>query len=383
MIGLVSCHEVYNYGSQLMSYALQMEMDKLNIESEHINYLPRRDLHYICSLPLKLMNKQLREDKFRAAEEKRLRESSKSTLGLYNSKITAYDEFLRKYMRISEPYIGYSMLRKATNKYQCIVLGSDQVWGPMNLEGDFKNLMFVPDEIPKIAYGASFGVNMIPANQRIRTKHYLNRIEHISVRELQGCKIVKTLTGRQVPVVLDPTLLFNIEQWSKIENNRYVPKKDYIFVYFLGKKTSARQAVLELKRETGLMVAAIDMYPNKNLSYVDVAVDHAAPDDFIGLIRNAKMVCTDSFHGTVFSVLSGKSFATFLRDNIDSSTSANSRVESLLSQLGLEDRITDGTNICSILNKQIQYNTAYQKLSTLRAESENYLVDALRRVGVL
>lgn len=383
MVGLVSCYEVYNYGSQLMSYAMQMELDRLNIACEHINYVPRRDFHYICSLPLKLMNKQLREDKRRAAEERRLRKHSNSSLDLYHKKLSAFDAFVQKNIRASEPIIGYSELKKTADKYRCIVLGSDQVWGPMNLEGDYKNLMFVPDEIPKIVYGASFGVNAIPSNQKIRTRRYLNRIEHISVREMQGSEIIKQLTGRQVPVVLDPTLLFDIEQWCQIENTRYVPNKDYIFVYFLGKKTEARRAVLELKKRTGLKVVAIDMYPNTGLSYVDIPVDHAAPDDFIGLIRNAAMVCTDSFHGTVFSVLSRRNFATFLRDNAVSVTSANSRVESLLSQLDLENRVTDGSNIWSIMNQPIRYDSVYSKLSSLRAKSENYLIGALQKEGVL
>ena len=167
MIGLVSCFEVYNYGSQLMSLALQMMMDEFGYTSEHINYLPKHDAHYILSLPLKILNSSLSEHRRELKQKHLLAERDSVYNKQLQMKKKAFDCFVRDYMRVSIPICGYNQLRQRAENYDCVLLGSDQVWHPMNLEGDYKNLMFVPDHIPKIVYGASFGVNTIPKNQTI------------------------------------------------------------------------------------------------------------------------------------------------------------------------------------------------------------------------
>lgn len=384
MIGLISCFEVYNYGSQLMSYAMQRELDQLGCKCEHINYVPIKDLHYFASLPFKLMNKQLRQHKISDYEEERIQNENKERAERFKKKIEAFDIFVKRYIRKSKAYVGYSSLKKACANYDGFVLGSDQVWGPMNLEGDFKNMIFIPADMPKIAYGASFGVNEIPSYQKIRTKKYLKRIQHISVREIQGAEIIKGILGEDTKVVLDPTLLFTINEWNEIANRQYVPEEQYIFVYFLGKKRGCRNQVKKLKEKTGYKVIAIDMYPYDGEAYADEYVDDAAPDDFVSLISNAAYVCTDSFHGTVFSILSERHFVTFLRDTEDKTTSANSRVESLLKQLGILERLChDNEDILLAIDNPIDYSAVNRKLSRLRRESQEYLVHSLKSEGLL
>ena len=378
MIGLVTCFEVYNYGSQLMSLALQMMMDELDYSCEQINYVPKRDLHYICSVPFKLTNQALIEHKQELKQKQNLVEQSSDQKRLFQKKKEAFDRFIKENMNLSKPAVGYRALTQLANQYDCVLLGSDQVWNPLNLEGDFKNLMFVPDQVPKIVYGASFGVSDVPRNQIGRTKKYLTRIPYKSVREKQGADLIRTLTGENVPVVLDPTLMISTEQWKNKCCNRFVPDEPYIFTYFLGKDPANRKRVLELKKETGLKVAAIDLYNIENVNYIDWPVDCAGPGDFVGLIQGAQYICTDSFHGTVFSILNEKKFVTFLRYAGGATNAGNSRIGSLLEQLALMDRIYADGAVQKQIDQGIDYALVNEKLNALRETSWTFLKNALK-----
>ena len=109
----------------------------------------------------------------------------------------------------SDEYIGYAALREGGKKYSAVITGSDQLWSPAGLPTNYYNLMFVPDDTLKISIASSFGVKEIPWYQKKRTIQYLNRIEYISMRENRGSEIVKELTGRDVPTILDPVFFLS------------------------------------------------------------------------------------------------------------------------------------------------------------------------------
>src|SRR5690606_10283304 len=121
------------------------------------------------------------------------------------SREKAFSEFIQENMCFSKVYSGRAALIEGTKNYDCFVLGSDQVWNPMNLGGDFYTMTFVPDDKIKITYAPSFGVSHIPKGQKKQTQDYLKRIDFISVRETDGKRIVKELTNRDVQQVVDPT----------------------------------------------------------------------------------------------------------------------------------------------------------------------------------
>lgn len=377
MIGLVSCIEVYNYGSQLMSLALQMMVDELGYPCEHIRYIPKKDLHYLCSIPSKLTNRALADHKRELNQKRELANHDPKQKALIQKKKQAFDRFIHEYMKVSKPAVGYRELKRLSEHYDRILLGSDQVWHPLNLEGDFKNLMFVPERIPRVAYGASFGVNKIPKGQIKRTKRYLSRIPFISVREDQGAELIEKLMGERTPVVLDPTLMITMKQWEKILSDTLVPKEPYIFVYFLGDNPENRRKVMQLKRETGKKVAAIDLCNSEKVDYVDWHVDSAGPGDFVSLIRGADFVCTDSFHGTVFSILNQKQFITFLRYSGGKTNAGNSRISTLLGQLGLLDRIYIEGDLIQQMREYVDYAGVNQKLDAMREQSWKFLKRAL------
>jgi hypothetical protein len=277
---------------------------------------------------------------------------------------------------------GYSALVEQAKEYGAVITGSDQLWTPAGLGTNFYNLMFVPNEIPKISYASSFGVSQIPFYQKKRTAEFLRRIEHISVRENAGQKIVKELTGRDVPVVADPTLLLTASEWEKEIAVRKPYEFKYIFAYLLGKNPEHRKRVEELRQKTGLTIVAprhSDEFVKADVHFGDHAPSEIGPAEFVNLVRHAEYVCTDSFHGSVFSILHHRQFLTFPRYAQNSVVSKNSRIESLFQNFGLENRLFR-QDIASEIQAQIEWDSVDEKVAAMREVSFAYLQEALKCV---
>ena len=176
---------------------------------------------------------------------------------------------------------------------------------------NYYNLMFVPDDNAKISIASSFGVKEIPWYQKkMNDTVILNRIEYISMRENRGSEIVKELTARDVPTILDPVFFLSRNEWlERIPNKREI-NEPYIFAYFLGATQEYRNVVKKLARDKGMKVVALrhmDQYVEEDENFGDFAPYDVSPERFLNLLRNAEYVCTDSFHGTAFSILNESS----------------------------------------------------------------------------
>ena len=383
-IGILTCSDVPNYGSQLTSYAFQKMFTDRGIDCEGVKYKKKRDCHFIASVPFKLANEQLRVIRSKAKTIANDSNTPQHVLDGLVVRRKAIAAFASNCFIEAPAVYGYSALKKASQKYAAIAVGSDQVWAPMNLEEDFKNLRFVEEGIPTIAYSSSFGVSSIPANQINRTARFLKRIDHISVRESDGAKIVKELTGRDVPVVLDPTLLFDFSEYDEITASGAGVTNPYIFVYLLGNNPEHRKAVREFADRQGLSVVAlphVDEYVESDEDYADISLYDVDPSRFLALIRDAEYVCTDSFHGSVFSILGHKRFVTFKRYSDSDKFSANSRVLTLLGMFGLLDRIWDGQESLSFIDTPVNWGKVDSILEEQRSLSLDYFENALSSSG--
>ena len=151
-----------------------------------------------------------------------------------------------------------------------------------------------------------------------------------------------------------------------------------MFCYFLGTNEEHRSIANEFKNKTGLKLATcpfLDNYVECDLNFGDIQLFDMDASDFMNLIRHAEYILTDSFHGSVFSILNHKKFMTFNRFNAGAN-SRNSRIDSLCTLLGLSERRYSG-NVMDVKNG-IDYNAVEEKLKKLRAESAKYLKDALK-----
>ena len=383
-IGLCVCYDTKNFGSQLQVLATQKIVESLGYDYEIIRYkkkltpvfllksLPRLFNPYFVKVKLKKIKKQKSIGKHPEIENQ---------IRLRNQR---FQEFVKKYFRnLSSPYLGYGALKRGAEAYDACLTGSDQLWLPGNLGSHFYTQEFVPEQMLKIAYATSFGVSQIPWYQRRRTRNYLNRFQYLSSRELKGSELIQELTGRQSITVADPTLLFSGDDWLSFFPDKRLISGKYIFCYFLGINKEHREIAAKLKESTGFKIVTIpflDHFVEEDVSFGDDRLFDVDAADFVNLIRNAEFILTDSFHGTVFSILNHKKFITFNRFREDSKDSRNSRIDSLCSLLGLAERRYE-KNIYDSVNREIDYKSVDQKLGKLRENSIRYLSDALMDIS--
>lgn len=387
---IVSCYFIHNYGSMLQAYATQKILDKLNINNETINvdgfikqFRKAQYSYIICSG----VTSDIFKDRLGKAKNVLIKKIVRNeyTRNIHQRDIK-FDEFVNKWIRKSGIYSSLSELsQKCSVNYDTVLIGSDQLWLPANIAADYYTLNFVPEELNSVAYATSFGVSELPNDAAEMAKNFLPHIKHISVREEAGQKLVKKLTGRNVPVVCDPTLLFTGEEWMEIQQQERIVEEPYIFCYFIGGTQIHRNFVKRLKKETGLKVVAlthVDHYMKSDEGYADYTPYNIGPSEFLNLIRNADYVCTDSFHSTVFSILYKKEFFEFKRYTENTKQSTNSRLDTLFNLVDIHDRMLNGDeDIQSCLCKTINYEKAHENLAIAREKSYQYLKTALINRG--
>lgn len=383
-IGLVVCYHIKNYGSVLQSYATEKIVEKEGLHYECINYKKKKTFLFLLKNLLRCFNLTLLKTKLLIIKKRLyVKFFNKDLESKFKNRNKIFDNFVEQNFKLSLPYYGYSELKKGMVHYDGILLGSDQVWNPMNLGSNYYTLNFAPENMPKITYAASFGVSKIPKYQIKKTKEYLKRIQFISVREQAGQKIIKELINRDVPVVLDPTLMLTIEEWKSIYDKNRLVKEKYILCYFLGNNAIHREWANKIKEKTGYKIVVLphmDQIVKIDFKFGDIQYFEAGPKEFLNLIENAEMICTDSFHGTVFSILNNKKFLVFNRYMSTKKGSTNSRISSLLNLLKLENRLYSGNgDIYETMEKVIDYAEVKKQLEILRKESKKYLDDAIKK----
>lgn len=387
-VGIVSCYFQKNYGSQLQAHATQKYFDELNIENETINITGISKEIASSKIRFYLRNitdRDMFKTKINSVKHSLQRKLKKSTFGNHiATRNKMFEDFSNQHFKVSKPYASKDELSKACKDYSAIIVGSDQLWTPANIEADYYTLTFVPDDVPKVSYATSFGVASLPEYQKEKAKNFLKRIDYISVREESGRKIVEQLTNRKCEVVCDPTLLFTAEQWMDIQKRERIIKDKYIFCYFLGNNPEQRAFVKTLKAATGFKIVAlqhIDEYIKSDCDFADIAPYDVGPGEFVNLIRNAEYVFTDSFHGSVFAILNKKLFFTFRRFVKSNSASTNTRLDTLLSRLGLEERLLKANeDISKCMNMQIDYDKVHEKLEVFRNKSKEFISNALENI---
>lgn len=372
-IGLVSVHNP-NYGSLLQTYALQTYLNEIGVNNEIILYTKKNDLRQIR----RLMNVQLVLMKWRVVyRDIYCRFFYPDIVKSFSLRMKAFENFKKKYFKFSPNHIGWKDLLTTNQDYDTFIIGSDQVWNPINIGTDFFNLLFTEDDKYRISYASSFGVSSIPTSQIKKTKHYLERIQCLSTREKSGLEIIKRLTGRNAELVCDPTLLVDKNLWDRLKGkNRFISEK-YIFCYFLGNNPEHRAFANRFKEYTGYKIVALqhlDELILSDITFADIKPFNVGPEEFVNLISNAEFILTDSFHGTIFSLLYHKRFFTFSRFESSTQASTNSRISSLLELVGVRDHYIKATaSIENCLKLNINYDEVDNKIDSIRRKSREYL----------
>lgn len=374
-MGILTIYGGSNFGNKLQNYALQQFLRNEKIHSETIRYTISFDGKKLTKLEkLNLLKKKyFSHGTAEAIWNIRLIVGAK----LHGKEIAEkkiernrkFEEFERNNIALSDCIIkDTSELQAYCNKYDAVVVGSDQVWNPYwqgSLDEFF--LDFVPEN-KRVAYAPSIGVLKIPVDQENRFLIKLNGFERLSCREIQGCKLIEKLTGRTCEHVCDPVFLLSPEQWK----NKVKPiSGKCVVTYFLGGESlKTHREIKRYAKKNNCKV--VDLWSEK-----DYTSRFAGIDDFVNYIANAEMLFTDSFHGCAFAILLETQFVICERKMVDAKQKMNSRLDSLMEILDIPSRKLDDF----IKNPaKIDYKDVYDRLLPWVQKSRKYLLDCLNEV---
>ena len=380
-IGLAIVTYTINYGTYLQAFATQYAIRKLGFDTGIIN------INSVIGDVSKARKKYFIRQLLNFAEVKSYlgiigsiiqKKINPSFRKYYAKRENAFARFNKEYFHFGPICDSWKGLSEYCRKFDSVVVGSDQLWRPANIAGNFYTLNFVPEEINKVAYATSFGLSEIRQNQKSIATAFLKRIQHLSCREESGAKIIKELTNRDAKVVCDPTLLVSKDDWNSLVPQNKIIQGDYILAYLVGNKKEHREYVRNLAKKMSCKIVGVlhgAGYVNGDEKFVDEYPADIGPFDFLNLIKNAKCVCTDSFHGCVFSIIFEKNLHVFKRFSDSDMMSTNSRVTNLLRRLQLDERLVEDYSKFNL--DGIDYASVGKLLDSFRTESRSYLMNSL------
>lgn len=363
-----------NYGTFLQWYALKTMLYGMGYAVDSIQYIPRetpnslvepdRKMSFLIYCAKRVFQKLFRIKPIPLPYE------------MQSERHAQFEDFQGKYFSLTNPCFTSSQLFALNDSYDYFVCGSDQIWSPLCFDSHYF-LDFVQDVKKKIAYAPSIGADEI-SNPYIREKmaSLISRFDKLSVRENSGKRLIKELTGRDVPVVLDPTLLLYSADWDAVADTAYSTPPQYILCYFLGRNEKYWKEVQRLSERENLPLVIIPVY-KKDFNRSQNVPKDIGPAQFLTLVKNASFVCTDSYHGSIFSLLYKKPFAVFSRFSKHDARNQNSRIDTFCENFNLGSRrVTKQNPLTEIFANQIDWDEPYKKLTDLRNASMNYLQSA-------
>lgn len=290
---------------------------------------------------------------------------------LFSKKINRQKKFIRFNKRFLSLKYSFQNPNKLGEKFDYFIVGSDQVWNySFNIDYYTLFLEFSPKE-KNISYAASFGVDSIPKHLNETYCKGLMNFKKISVREDKGKEIIESITKRKdVEVLIDPTLLLNKKEWEKIivRPKKTFENKKFILNYFLGELSLDKKKSIEnFANDNNCLI--INILDKNDPFYV------CGPSEFLWLEKNAFLICTDSFHSSIFALIFDKPFVIFDRD--DTEKNMSSRIDSLINLFELKNRRYNGKNITPE-NISHDYSKAYKILKEEKTKSLNFLRNALK-----
>ncbi len=323
-----------NYGAVLQAYALNRKINSLGVQCETLDFklneqngsklaryikrVKRGDMKGICQ--------DLKRDAGKVVVSKKIR-----------TRRSALENF-KKLIPHTESYV-YGELDTLPEKFDCFICGSDQVWRPTyqgNLVGIYW-LKQIRGKAVKASYAASIGLDKLPASVCSEASEYLSEFDYISVREESARQFLSTICDKPIEVSVDPVFLLGKDEWKQMAVQPQV-QEDYIFVYMIHGTKQLLKSIAAFAKMNNLKIVIFPymsyFFKAKEMGFGDYRIFNATPNDFLGWIKHARYVFTDSFHATAFSVIFHKDFYVS-----SANKKAISRIINLMSICSIHDRI--------------------------------------------
>ena len=367
-VGILTFPNSKSYGATLQMYALSHTVRKLGHDAEIVNYFSeymKNEGHLLSSGKSRSLLARLKKGASRLLHLRMKRGFSafeKKRMTLYPKK------------QVSDR----ALLPALSKRYDALICGSDQVWNPDITNEDLSYFLdFCTEHTRRIAYAPSFGVRALSDGFAARAGEQLALFNALSVREEAGGALVHRMIGKTPLTVVDPTMLVSREEWSALERAHPAASGEYILYYTIRRSESLMARCRALSRKMGIRVVVVGGNALKRVKNSDPMLEYAvdpSPEEWLYLLHHARLVMTNSFHGTAFSIIYRKDFF------VELSSATNSRLEQITSMLGLESRVLQSGREASgdlLSTDACDYTEAERCLDAMCAVSMDYLKKAL------
>ncbi len=380
-IALLTWFHFRNYGTALQVYATYHFLSTLGYDVDVVDYTPTVQSKYLIAnygasdIISRFFSRYRIVNKFNDFED------PQNIQFCNEEKNSVFSSFLNEKLTFTEKCTSSLDLRTLNEKYDAFICGSDQIWSPLCFDSHYF-LDFVLNNNKIISYAPSLGVfDISDKYKKEQIRKLISRFSHLSVRENHGKHLIKSLTGKDAQWVCDPTMLLSGDEWRmccNVKKNTHV--RPYLLVYMLGYNDQHWKHVAAYATENGLDIKVIPVF-EKDLSLASCIHTPIDPSEFVSLIDNSDMVCTDSFHGMVFSLLLKKDFIPYERFESDDPSNQNSRIYSLLDMLNLSDRLIHYSPQDTYTFKPLDYTIIESLITDFRKSSSKYLSNAVNTVS--
>lgn len=347
---IITFHAVQNYGAIMQAYGLQEVLKLFFKEIEFLDYRPK----YVY-------------DSYKLFQTFTVPSLVRSILS-FNSRFkkkNRFSRFLKANLKFSE-VTGESYDAFSNYHTDYLFLGSDQIWNPEITKGfdpvyfgsflDTKNIKIV-------SYAASFGSSTFSDEEKTCIKEYVDKIDMLSVREDAASDLLKSM-GYAVDVVVDPTILAGAECYKKHIVPINEPK--YVLLFSLSQNEESVKHAMKIAKYLGVELIEVTNGRKPLFKKNRKIIYDAGPEEFLSYIYNAEYVVTDSFHGTVFSILFHRPFSTIIHKT------RGERMRTLLKNVGLTNRLSCDFDK-QLLHDSIDWAKVESKIFDLREESLRFI----------
>ena len=355
-IGIITHYNVHNHGALLQLYALKSVLEKGNNDVSALTFKKNFDF-------------------MESGIDKKYDISIKS-LFWYLSYIRKIG-LKRTFFNIRKKNILDNFKRPLVGEYysraknlDTVFIGSDEVF---SIEAGI-NPFFFGIGVPCsniYTYAACCGPTDLKLINEKRMekliKAGLQDIKKLSVRDKNTFDVVSSLTDKQVDVVCDPVLLYGYA--DEIEKAKRKIKDDYLLIYAYDNNMNEPEEtkkIIAFARKNNLKIISVGFYHK----WCDKCVD-GDPIDILGYFKYAKYIITDTFHGSVMSLITNANFTTKIRGN-------KNKLYDLLTRFNLTERIIENfDNVENILNTEIDYKEVNDSIFSFREKSIAYIRECL------
>lgn len=380
-IGIMSMHRIFNYGSTLQAYALRRLLEKVTRDDNvsFVDYAPGRPL---VSDPSEMTGATVARALVKARKYGSVDARLKDKLRFLNHK--------RRYGARYLSLIGVTSERNYSLDLDLEVIGSDEVF---NCVQSNANVGFSPDlfgiDSPArsvVSYAASFGNTTLDkinkAGVRTEVAHGLASFSSISVRDENSAQIVGELLGSESPAIhLDPTLVCDLMHLRSLIPEERPVAYPYMIVYgYSGRlDDQENQAIRRYADRRGLQVLALGGLQTCADRFVD-----CNPFELLAYFRDAEAVVTDTFHGSIFSIINEVPFASLVRKSSVHGYGNEEKLSFLLRKLDLQRRVvTDINELETIMDFPVDFGPVREILDSERVRTLDYLTEVCRAAGIL